>query len=70
LHPLAFLVQETIFNGVPCDGLVDCESALAIGLAFDPINRIILHKDHDQLIHDPQNQESYEYINKWLSRVH
>lgn len=67
LHPLIFSVQETIFNGVPCDGLVDCESALAIGLAFEPVNRIILQKDHEQLVCDPQNQESYGYINKWLS---
>ncbi len=67
LHPLVFSVQETIFNGVPCDGLVDCESALAIGLAFETANRIILQKDHEQLVCDPQNQESYECIDKWLS---
>ncbi|MFX1283129.1 MAG: esterase/lipase family protein [Promethearchaeota archaeon] len=67
LHPLVVLVQETIFDGVPCDGLVDCESALALGLPFEPINRIIIQKDHDQLLWDPQNQESYKYINKWLS---
>ncbi|UCG04136.1 MAG: hypothetical protein JSW11_09145 [Candidatus Heimdallarchaeota archaeon] len=67
LHPLVFSVQEIIFNGVPCDGLVDCESALALGLDFEPVNRIILQKDHQQLICDPLNQESYECINKWLS---
>lgn len=67
LHPLAFSVQEIIFNGVPCDGLVDCESALGIGLDFEPSNRLILQKDHQQLICDPQNQESYECVDKWLS---
>ncbi|MFX0124746.1 MAG: esterase/lipase family protein, partial [Candidatus Hodarchaeota archaeon] len=67
LHPLVLSFQEIIFNGVPCDGLVDCESALAVGLDFEPVNRIILQKDHEQLICDPQNHVSYEYINKWLS---
>ncbi|MFW9904816.1 MAG: lipase family alpha/beta hydrolase [Candidatus Thorarchaeota archaeon] len=67
LHPLAFSVQELIFNGVPCDGLVDCESALGIGLDYEPVNRVILQKDHQQLIYDPQNQESYECIDEWLS---
>ncbi|MFX0015899.1 MAG: lipase family alpha/beta hydrolase [Promethearchaeota archaeon] len=67
LHPLVFSFQEIIFGGVPCDGIVDCESALAIGLPFQPVARIILQKDHDQLIHDPQSHESYEYIEKWLS---
>lgn len=68
LNPLAVIVQETIFNGIPCDGLVDCESALGIGLGHKA-NRIILQKDHEQLICDPQNQESYKYINKCLSSV-
>ena len=67
LHPLAFAVQETVFDGVPCDGLVDCESALGIGLDYEPINRVILQKDHQQLICDPQSQELYECIEKWLS---
>jgi hypothetical protein len=67
LHLLAFSVQETIFNGVPCDGLVDCESALGIGLDYEPVNRVILQKDHQELICDPQKQESYECIDKWLS---
>ncbi|MFX0212072.1 MAG: esterase/lipase family protein [Candidatus Hodarchaeota archaeon] len=67
LHPLAVFVQEIVFNGVPCDGLVDCKSALALGLTFETINRKIIHKDHGQLICDPQNQESYKYINRWLS---
>ncbi len=66
LNPLILLAQETIFNGVPCDGLVDCESALAIGLNLEQINRVILQKDHEQLICDPQRQESYKYIKKWL----
>jgi hypothetical protein len=67
LHPLVFSVQEMIFNGVPCDGLVDCESALGIGLDFEPVNRVILQKDHHQLICDPQGKESYKCVNEWFS---
>ena len=66
LNPLILLAQETIFNGVPRDGIVDCKSVLAIGLNLVQINRVILQKDHEQLICDPYKQESYKYIKKWL----
>ncbi|MFX0173378.1 MAG: esterase/lipase family protein [Candidatus Hodarchaeota archaeon] len=59
--------QELIYNGIPCDGFVDWKSALAIGLDVEPAVRLVLPKDHYQLIHDPKNQESYQYICNWLS---
>lgn len=66
LEPTTLFLQETVFSGVPCDGLVDLESALAIGLDFEPINRIILPKNHHNLIFDPQDQDSYTFIAQWL----
>jgi pimeloyl-ACP methyl ester carboxylesterase len=59
--------QEFIYNGIPCDGFVDWKSALALGLDVEPAVRLVLPKNHYQLIHDPQNQESYHYIYNWLS---
>jgi pimeloyl-ACP methyl ester carboxylesterase len=64
-----YFVQEFIYNGIPCDGFVDWKSALAIGLNVEPAVRLVLPKDHYQLIHDPKNQESYQYIHKWLSGI-
>ncbi|MFX0150855.1 MAG: esterase/lipase family protein [Candidatus Hodarchaeota archaeon] len=60
--------QGFIYNGIPCDGFVDWKSALAIGLNVEPAVRLVLPKDHYQLIHDPKNQESYHYIYNWLAR--
>ncbi|MFX0183081.1 MAG: esterase/lipase family protein [Candidatus Hodarchaeota archaeon] len=67
LDLVSLLGQEFIYNGIPCDGFVDWKSALAIGLNVEPAVRLVLPKDHYQLIHDPKNQESYQYICKWLS---
>ena len=60
------LGQLLIYNGVACDGFVDSESALGLGLDVSGIKRAILPKNHYQLIFDPVNQDSYLCINKWL----
>jgi len=60
------LGQVVIYNGVSCDGFVDSKSALAMGLDIQEVQRVILPKNHYQLIFDPVNRNSYHYIGEWL----
>ena len=67
LDLISFIGQEIIYNGIPCDGFVDWKSALAIGLDIEPAIRLVLLKNHYQLINDPKNHDLYRYINSLLS---
>lgn len=60
------LGQVVIYNGVACDGFVDINSALGLGLDIKEVQRVVLQKNHYQLIFDPLNKMSYRYINEWL----
>jgi len=66
LNIFPIIIQELVFSGVPGDGIVDWKSALAVNLDFEPESRVVLYKDHNQLIFDPKNKESYSYIRRWL----
>ena len=60
------LGQIIVYNGVTCDGFVDTNRALAIGLDLEGAHRVIISASHFQLICDPLTKKSYTLIEDWL----
>jgi pimeloyl-ACP methyl ester carboxylesterase len=63
--PVCYLSKRVVFDGVSCDGFVDWQSALGIGIDIDYLTRLIIERDHTTLLEDSSN-EIYHYISLWL----
>ncbi len=64
--PLCYLSKRLVFDGVPCDGLVDWPSALAMDIDIQFSTRVIVDCDHTALV-SGNNQKIIDFIYSWLS---